>query len=50
MGGNNVLITGATADLVRYLGWHDPVSQMVEKFKPMYGTVASLDFPMQSFL
>ena len=31
---------GATADLVWYLGLHAPVSQMIEKLKLMYGTVA----------
>ena len=44
-----LLLQGATADLVWYLGLHVPVSQMLEKLKLMYGIIASFDILIQNF-
>ena len=39
----------ATADLVWYLGLQAPVSEIINKVEPIYGTVASFNILMQNF-
>ena len=37
------------ADLVQYLGLQAPLSEIINKLEPVYGTVVSFDISMQNF-
>ena len=42
-------LPSAMADLVQYLGLHAPVSEIINSFELVYGTVAFFDILMQNF-